>query len=276
MSLVLKRSCIDPLHEQLSVRRQCELIGLNRSSYYYRPVVVDNEEQQLMNLIDEQYTKTPFYGSRRISAWLKSQGYQVNRKRVSRLMHQMGLKAIYPEKKTGGKGRAHRIYPYLLNDIEVAYPDHVWSTDITYVRLQKGLMYLTAVIDWHSRYVLSWELSNTMDTEFCMIALERALKYGTPEIFNTDQGVQFTSLQYTERLLKENIRISMDGKGRALDNIFIERFWRALKYEDIYQKAYESVPELYRGISQYIVFYNHERLHQSLDYSPPAGRYYQK
>jgi putative transposase len=222
-----------------------------------------------MNQIDQEYTKHPFYGTRRITAWLQKQGHKVNRKRVQRLMRVMGLEGICPKKNVSRGDKRHKIYPYLLRDLVIQQPNQVWSTDITYVKMRSGFMYLTSVMDWYSRYVLSWRLSNTLEQSFCLNALEEALEKGKPEIFNTDQGSQFTSEQYTGVLEKAKIQISMDGRGRALDNIFIERLWRSVKYEEIYLKEYESVKCLCTGLKTYFEFYNKERLHQSLGYQTP-------
>lgn len=226
-----------------------------------------------MRLIDRQYTRTPFYGSRRLAVWLGNQGFDVNRKRIQRLMRLMGLEAIYPRPNTSKSAKAHRIYPYLLQNVEIVRPNQVWSTDITYVPMNGGFMFLVAVIDWYSRYVLSWRISNTLDAEFCLEALDAALKRGCPEIFNTDQGAQFTCSDFTGRLVSSGIKISMDGRGRALDNIFIERLWRTVKYEDIYLKNYGTGGELYTGMSRYFRFYNTERPHQALKYSTPLSVY---
>jgi putative transposase len=265
---------IEPHHPDISIRRQCELIGLNRSTYYYAPAGESAFNLHLMRLIDEQYLKTPFYGWPKMTAHLRRAGYPVNPKRIRRLMRLMGLRAIYPEPKTTVPGSGHKIYPYLLRGLEITRPNQVWSADITYVPLLHGFMYLVAIIDWFSRYVLSWELSNTLDGRFCLDALHQALLLGRPEIFNTDQGVQFTALAFTGDLEAKNIRISMDGRGRALDNIFIERLWRSVKYEDVYLKDYASVPELDTGLGDYFQFYNHDRPHQSLDYRTPAEVYF--
>src|SRR5438067_1479955 len=264
---------IEAEHGQLSVRRQCELLGLNRSSVYYEPVAETPENLALMRRMDEQYTKYPFYGSRRMTAWLEQQGEEVNRKRVQRLMRVMGLEAIYPKPKLSIAGRGHRIYPYLLRDVRIERVDQVWSTDITYIPMRTGFMYLAAVIDWYSRYVIAWRLSNTLDGSFCLDMLEEALGKGRPEVFNTDQGVQFTAEAWTSRLLSAGVAVSMDGRGRCLDNVFVERLWRTVKYEDIYLRGYETVPELQRGLARYFVFYNQERLHQSLGYEAPAVVY---
>jgi len=226
-----------------------------------------------MNLMDAQYLRTPFYGSRRMAAWLCRQGYDVNRKRVQRLMRTMGFEGVAPKPGTSRPSPENEIYPYLLRNLEVTRSDQVWSTDITYCGMQKGFMYLVAIIDWHSRFVLSWELSNTLDTAFCIEALSRALEKAQPEIFNTDQGSQFTSKAFLAPLKERNIRISMDGRGRALDNIFVERFWRSLKYEWLYLNEYESVRDLSQGLREYFRFYNTERLHSSLGYRTPEEVY---
>jgi putative transposase len=231
------------------------------------------ENLRLMRLLDEQYTRTPFYGSRKLTEWLGTQGFAVNRKRVSRLMAVMGLEAVYPKPKLSQPGEGHRIYPYLLRGLGGNRVNQVWSTDITYIRRAQGFLYLVAVMDWFSRYVLSWRLSLTLDLDFCLEALRCALRRGRPEIFNSDQGSQFTSEQFTGQLRAREIAISMDGRGRCLDNIFIERLWRSLKYEEVYLKDYASVPEARAGISGYFRFYNHERLHQSLDDRTPAALY---
>lgn len=265
-----KRGLIDPGHPQISQRRQCELLELSRSSWYYQAACETPENEALMQLIDQQFTATPFYGVRRMTAWLRQQGYPVNPKRVRRLMRQMGLVAIYPKPKLSQPGDYPQRFPYLLKDYAITAPNQVWSTDITYIRLSQGFVYLVAIIDWFSRYVLAWRLSNTMDVQFCLDALERALDDGTPVIFNSDQGAQFTSLAFTQRLTQAGIQISHDGKGRAYDNIFVERLWRSVKYEEVYLKSYNSIPEAMQGLEQYFRFYNHQRLHQSLNYRPPA------
>jgi len=260
-------------HPELSVRRQCELLGLNRSSLYYEPAPESPENLRLMRLLDAEYTAHPFYGSRRLTAWLEQQGEVVNRKRVQRLLRLMGLEAIYPKPKLSATGRGHRIYPYLLRDVPIRRPDQVWSTDITYVPLVSGFMYLAATIDWYSRYVIAWRLSNTLDGAFCLDMLEEALSRGRPEVFNTDQGVQFTAQAWTGRLETAGVQVSMDGRGRCLDNVFVERLWRSVKYEDIYLRGYEGVPELAQGLGRYFGFYNEERLHQALDYRTPGAVY---
>jgi putative transposase len=268
-----KRRLIEPGHQQLSLTRQCQLIGLSRASLYYQPRGESGQNLHLMRLLDEQYTRTPFYGVPKMTAWLRGEGYPVNEKRVRRLLRLMGLEAIYQRPKLSEPAPGHRIYPYLLRGVPVLKPNHVWSTDITYIRMFHGFIYLVAIIDWFSRYVVSWEISVTLDSEFCLSALDRALAFGRPEIFNTDQGSQFTSTAFTGRLLQDDIQISMDGRGRALDNIFVERLWRSVKYEDVYLQNYETVPEAVSGLGRYFDFYNCERLHQSLDYQTPAVVY---
>lgn len=226
-----------------------------------------------MRLLDEQYPRTPFYGTRKMTAWLNTQGYPVERKRVTRLLRLMGLEAIYPKPRLSIPGVTQQRYPYLLRGMNIERCNQVWSCDITYIRLQRGFIYLMAVIDWFSRCVLSWEISITLDMSFCLEALDRALRIATPEIFNTDQGVQFTSPEFTSRLKAADTRISWDGRGRALDNIFVERLWRSVKWEEVYLKDYQSVPEAVSNLRAYFTFYNHERLHQSLDYRTPAQVY---
>jgi putative transposase len=257
-------------HPAISLRRQCELIGLPRSSWYYQPARESELNLTLMRLIDELHTSTPIYGRDRILEWLRRRGYQVNHKRVRRLMQIMGVQAIYPRPRTSQKAKNHKIYPYLLKDHVTDRPNQVWSTDITYIPMPHGYMYLVAVMDWHSRYVLAWALSNTMERFFCLETLEAALAQGRPEIFNSDQGSQFTSLDFTARLEQAGVRISMDSRGRAFDNIFIERLWRTVKYEHVYLYRHETVPELFAGLTSYFHFYNHERFHQSLAYCTPA------
>jgi len=261
---------VDREQPKLSLVRQCALLGLNRSSLYYRPAGVDEYDLELMRLLDRQYLETPFYGSRRMTAWLMRQGHLVNRKRVRRLMGLMGIAAIYRPPNTSKPWRGHKVYPYLLRGVEVKRVNQVWSADITYIPMAQGFMYLVAIIDWHSRYVLAWRLSNTMDSDFCIDALEEALSKGTPEIFNTDQGSQFTSEAFTGVLLQHNIQVSMDGKGRCMDNVFVERLWRSLKYEEVYLKGYQKVPEAKAGIGAYFRFYNQERPHQALGYRTPG------
>jgi putative transposase len=267
------RQLVDWGHAEISLRRQCELLGINRAGLYYEPLGESEENLRLMRLMDEQYTRTPFYGSRRMAAWLKTQGFEVNRKRVSRLMALMGIEAVYPKPRLSQPGEGHKIYPYLLRGVAVERVNQVWSTDITYIRMAQGFVYLVAVMDWFSRYVLSWSLSLTMEIDFCIEALKSALRRGRPEIFNSDQGSQFTSEKFTAELKTKEIAISMDGRGRCMDNIFIERLWRSLKYEEVYLKDYRSVTEARSGIAKYFRFYNQERVHQSLDYRTPAGLY---
>ena len=265
-----KRELIEENGAAVSIRRQCELVGLNRASYYYAAASETTENLQLMRLLDEQYMQTPFYGYRRMTVCLRNAGYLVNPKRTARLMGVMGIEALYPKPQTTVVNPAHKIYPYLLRGVKIIRPNQVWSTDITYLPLAGGFMYLTAVIDWFSRYVLTWRLSNTLDSLFCVEALSQALTLGKPEIFNSDQGVQFTALSFTSVLQQADIQISMDGRGRALDNIFIERFWRSLKYEDIYLNCYETVPLLVHGLTRYFDLYNYQRPHQSLGNQTPA------
>jgi putative transposase len=267
------RPLVERDHPKISVRRQCELLGIHRSGLYYEPVGESAENLLLMRMLDEQYTRTPFYGSRKMTEWLTTQGRAVNRKRVTRLMELLGIEAVYPKPKLSQPGDGHRIYPYLLRGATVDRVNQVWSTDITYIRMAEGFLYLVAVMDWFSRYVLSWSLSLTMEVEFCVEALKRALRRGRPEIFNSDQGSQFTSEKFTGELVGRQIAISMDGRGRCLDNIFVERLWRSLKYEEVYLKDYASVSEARVGIARYFQFYNHQRLHQSLDYRTPAEIY---
>jgi putative transposase len=264
---------VDWKDADLSLRRQCALLGVSRSSLYYAPSGESEENLQLMRLIDEQYTRRPFFGSRRMAVWLRDQGHAVNRKRVTRLMEVMGIAAVYPKPKLSQPGEGHTIYPYLLEGVEVSRVNQVWSTDITYIRMAGGFVYLVAVMDWFSRLVLSWALSVTLELDFCLAALKQALRRGRPEIFNSDQGSQFTSEKFTGALEAHGIAVSMDGRGRCLDNIFIERLWRSLKYEEVYLKEYRVVPEARAGIGRWFRFYNHERPHQSLGYRTPASVY---
>jgi putative transposase len=265
---------IEPGHTVLSIKRQCELIGLSRSSYYRQPAPEREKNLELMKVIDEIYTRFPFFGSRKIRDYLIRRDYEINRKRIQRLMRLMGLASVAPVKKTTLPNRAHKIYPYLLKNLYINRANQVWCSDITYIRLRHGFVFLTVVMDWYSRHVLSWELSTTMDDSFCTSALERALRrYGCPETFNTDQGSQYTGSAFTGILKDHGIRISMDGKGRAMDNIMVERLWRSLKYEDIYLKDYETVRELTDGLRMYFDFYNHERPHQRFGTYTPAEIY---
>jgi putative transposase len=268
-----KRAAIDPEHPDLSVARQCELIGLARASYYYQPVGETAEEPLLLRLLDEQYTRTPFYGVRRMTAVLRQQGYAVNPKRVRRLLRTLGLAALAPQPGTSRAAPAHLVYPYRLRGVAIERVDQVWSSDITYIRLRGGFAYLAAVLDWHSRYVLSWALCNSLEVGFCLDVLEAALARGRPEIFNTDQGAQFTSPAFTGRLEAAGVQISRDGRGRALDNVFIERLWRSVKYEDVYLQDYEGLGAARRGLGRYFGFYNAERPHQALGYRTPGEVY---
>ena len=265
---------IDRGRAEISVRRQCELVGLSRSTLYYQPAGESVYNLTLLRLIDRQYTQTPFYGWPRMTAYLRREGYEINPKRVRRLMALLGLQAIYPQRGTSMPAPGHKRYPYLLRGLKITHPCQVWSADITYVPMRHGFMYLVAIIDWFSRYVLAWQLSNTLDGLFCRVALRQALAQGQPNIFNTDQGAQFTALEFTDILERAAIRISMDGCGRALDNVFVERLWRTVKYEHIYLMDYVAVPDLEMGLHAYFRFYNHERLHQSLDYRTPAEVHY--
>ena len=253
----------------LSLSRQCQLLGLSRAALYYRPMEASSYELELMTLIDRQYLRTPFYGSRRMTAWLQTQGHMVNRKRVQRLMQLMGLEAIYQRPRTSRPAPEHRIYPYLLRGLVIERVNQVWAADITYIPMARGFLYLVVVMDWVSRYVLAWRLSNLLDASFCIEALEEALSQGRPEIFNTDQGSQFTDDDFTGMLCTHGVAISMDGRGRFSDNIFVERLWRSLKYEEVYLRAYESVAEARQRIAAYFKFYNNDRLHQALGYRAP-------
>jgi putative transposase len=263
-------------NQRISVSRQCELLGLPRSSLYYRPYRDEAVNEQLMRLIDEQYLRTPFYGVRRMTDYLRRQDHPVNPKRVRRLMRQMGLEAIYPKGRRclSQAAAGQKRYPYLLRGLEITGPDQVWAADITYVPMYRGWLYLVAIMDWLSRYVLSWEVSVSLEADFCVAALERALATGhRPEIFNSDQGCQFTCQAFTERLASAGVRISMDGRGRVFDNIFVERLWRTVKYEEVYLKDYQTVAEARLNLGRYFAFYDLERPHQSLDYRTPAEVY---
>ena len=261
---------VERQHPSLSVVRQCRLLGISRSGWYYRPRGVSDEDLELMKMIDRQYLATPFYGSRKMVAWLKGQGKWVNRKRIRRLMRVMGLKAIYRRPRTSQPAPGHKVYPYLLRGMKITRPNQVWVADITYIPMARGFLYLVAIIDWYSRYVLSWRLSNTLDAGFCIEALEEALTKGRPEIFNTDQGSQFTSEAFTGFLESHGVRVSMDGKGSYNDNLFIERLWRTVKNEEVYLKAYQDGREARTSLGEYFRFYNTERLHQTLGYRTPA------
>jgi len=257
----------------IPLARQCDLLGVNRSSIYYLPQAESAENLALMRLIDEQYTLTPFFGIRRMTIWLQRQGHPVNHKRVKRLMQTMGLQAIYPKPNTSRKALDHQIYPYLLRGVGIIRPDQVWSADITYLRMQHGFLYLTAIIDWFSRYVLAWRLSNSLESLFCIEALEEALARGSPGIFNSDQGTQFTDRRFTGVLEAGGIQISMDGRGRALDNVFVERLWRSVKQEEVYLHAYATPVEAKARLTWYFQFYNEERYHQALGYRTPGEVY---
>jgi putative transposase len=273
---------IDPHHAHISIARQCELIGLSRASYYrltHTRVKIDETEKNLnlMQLIDEEYLRHPFLGSRKLRSYLRRLGYKVNRKRIQRLMNKMGLVSVAPKPNTSQPSKEHKIYPYLLRNLSIDRPNQVWCTDITYIRLKGGFVYLVAIMDWHSRKVLSWELSNSMDSHFCISALESAIRlHGTPDIFNTDQGSQFTSEAFTKVLLDHDVKISMDGKGRWMDNVFIERLWRSVKYEEVYLREYRSAEELRISLKRYLNYYNQERTHQSLGYLTPNEIYHQQ
>lgn len=279
MPIKEKKQRIQPKHPNLSIQKQCELIGLPRSSYYREgPAEQESPENlEIMRLIDKEYTDHPFYGSRQMRNILRRRGFKINRKRVQRLMRKMGIQSIAPKPNTSKAHPQHKVYPYLLRNFDVTRADQAWCSDLTYIRLAGGFVYLTAVMDWYSRYVLSWELSITMDNEFCVSALERALRcHGTPYIFNTDQGSQYTSHEFTKVLKNKGIKISMDGKGRAMDNIFIERLWRSVKYEEIYVNEFQSVEQLRKSLKRYFDFYNNERPHQSFNGQTPAEVYYGK
>ena len=261
---------------QLPLKRRCALLSVARSSAYYQPTQEPSGDEMLMRAMDKIHLRLPFYGSRRIVDELATEGHVVNRKRVKRLMRRMGMNALYPKPNTSRANHAHKVYPYLLRDLNIDRANQVWCTDITYIPMRKGFLYLVAVMDWHSRKVLSWRLSNTLDTEFCVEALREALHhYGTPEIFNTDQGCQFTSEVFTQVLKDAGVQISMDGKGRWVDNVFIERLWRSFKYEEVYLNAYESVPHARQRIRAWMEFYNQRRKHQSLEKMTPDALYYQ-
>jgi putative transposase len=269
-----KRALLEPDHADLSIRRQCALLDLNRSSGYYEPVPESKENLRLMRWIDEQYLKTPFYGSRRLALELERHGYVINRKRMQRLMRLMGIEALYPKPRTTRCGPESRIYPYLLRDLAIGRPNQVWAADITYIPLRQGYLYLVGVMDWYSRYVIAWRLSNSLEGSFCWECLEEALSQGRPEIFNTDQGVQFTSAAFTNRLHAASVAISMDGRGRALDNVFVERLWRTVKYEEVYLKGYTTAWDAENGLGNYFWFYDYDRPHSSLENRTPAQVYH--
>ena len=260
--------------EKLSISRQCRLLGLRRSTYYYRHVAEDPYNLELMRLIDEAFLEAPFFGTRQMTRHLVNLGHAVGRRRVRRLMRIMGLRTIYQRPRTTIPHPEHKIYPYMLRDLEITRPNHVWCADITYIPMQRGFLYLVAIMDWHSRAVLSWKLSNTMDVSFCIDALEEALhKYGAPEIFNTDQGSQFTSIAFTQRLKEAEVAISMDGKGRWIDNVFIERLWRSLKYECVYLRELATGSQARQALGDWFAFYNHRRPHSVFDGRRPMEVY---
>jgi putative transposase len=275
LTLEQKRKAVEPGHKKITIYQQCELLGLSRSSLYYKSKGQTEYNEQLMKLIDEQYIETPFYGIDKMTKWLHLKKHYVNHKRVRRLMRQMGLEAVYPRRKRGLSipDSQHKIYPYLLRDVQIDRADQVWSADITYIRMYRGWLYLVAVMDWFSRYVLSWEVSVTLEADFCVSALKEALSLGKPDIFNTDQGSQFTSIDFTTVLRDVGIQISMDGKGRVFDNIFVERLWRTVKVEEVYLRDYQTVAEARYYLGRYFEFYNSQRLHQALDYRSPAEVY---
>jgi putative transposase len=269
-SVERRRGLIEPEHGQISILRQCELLDFSRSSYYYEPCPESAENLALMRLIDEQYLVTPFYGYRRMAAHLRLEGHTVGEERIRRLMRLMGIEAIYQKPRTSIADKAHPVYPYLLRNVPIERVHQVWSTDITYVPMQRGFVYMVAVMDWFSRYVLSWRLSNSLDGSFCREALREAIeRYGTPGIFNTDQGAQFTSPLFTDILLENNIRISMDGRGRALDNVFLERLWRSYKYECVYLNVFETVSDVRSETTKYVDLHNYRKPHQALNYQTP-------
>ncbi len=264
---------VDPNHREIPIVRQCELLGINRSTYYYQPAGETALNLELMQIIDEQYTKTPFYGVPRMTHVLRQRGYRIGHKRIERLMRKMGIQAVFPKKNLSRPNQGHHKFPYLLKGLQINRPDQVWATDITYLRMQAGFMFLVAVMDWYSRYVLSWRISNSLDALFCIQALEEALITRQPEISNSDQGSQFTCDEYIGVLQKRGVRISMDGRGRAMDNIMIERLWRTVKYEEVYLKDYRTVKDLADSLAAYFRFYNHQRPHQSFGYRTPASVY---
>jgi putative transposase len=275
LSLDIRRGMVEPNHSSLSVRQQCEALSLSRSGLYYRGNGPDVQDLELMRLIDEIYTRHSFFGYRRITAALRNLGHVVNGKRVQRFMRLMGLEAVYPKKKTSLASKEHRVYPYLLRNVDVKRPNQVWASDITYIRMRQGFLYLIAVMDWYSRYVLSWRMSNTLDTGFCLEALDDALsRHRRPEIFNSDQGCQFTSEAFTGSLLSAGVQISMDGKGRCFDNIFVERLWRSVKYEEVYMKDYASGYDAQTQLGNYFLFYNERRPHQAHNYRTPQEVYF--
>ncbi len=275
--LETRRQWIEPKDPELPIVSQCRILAVPRSSYYYEPARTESEENlRLMREIDEVYLEFPFFGSPRMTLRLRELGWVVNEKRVARLMRLMGLQALVPGPHTSRRRSENPVYPYLLSGLEISEPDQVWCADITYVPMRGGYLYLVAVMDWYSRYVLAWELSNALDTDFCVVALERALARGRPGIFNTDQGAQFTSREFTGLLERADVRISMDGRGRAMDNVFVERLWRTVKYENVYSRDYSDGHEVYAGLTEYFCFYNERRWHQALGYRTPADVYFER
>jgi putative transposase len=263
---------VEPRHPEITIARQCELLGISRATHYYRPVPKD--DAPLMRQIDELYTKCPFYGARRITKRLHRDGTPVNHKRVERLMREMGIEGVQPKRNTSKRHPAHPVYPYLLKGLHIEKVNQVWSTDITYVRLHDSWLYLVALLDWYSRYVVGWQLSDSLHSDFCVSNLKQALVTAQPDIHNSDQGRQFTAYEYVAQLHEQRIQISMDGRGRCHDNIFNERLWRTVKYEEVYLKEYASVLDAKQSLAQYFRFYNHERLHSSLGYRTPAEVYF--
>ncbi len=275
MSTKEKKQMIEPERSEPSISRQCQLLGLNRSSFYYKPRPIKIEDLELMRLIDEQYLKTPSYGSRSMARHFRRQGRRINRKRAQRLMRLMGIEAIYPKPHTSQPHPEHKVFPYLLRNLTIDHVNHVWCSDITYIPMARGFMYLVVVMDWYSRKILSWRVSNTLESDFCVHALNDALgRYGTPEIFNTDQGAQFTSNDFTQTLKDHGVAISMDGRGRCQDNIFIERLWWTIKHHYLYLHSFTTGSQLRRGLSDWIRYYNRERGHSALDDRTPYEVYY--
>lgn len=274
-----RRSWLEPGYPALSIRQQCVLLGINRSSVYYTPrvILVDDETLGLLRVVDEVYTRYPFFGTRQMASYLRTKGYGVEREQIRGIYERLGLRSLAPGPHTSKPHPEHTIYPYLLRGAMIKTPDHVWSTDITFIRLQRGFVYLMAIIDWYSRYVLDWELSISLEADFCIETLGRVLEKGKCSIFNTDQGAQFTSKKFTKLLIAQEIKISMDGRGRALDNVFVERLWRSVKYECVYRREWENVKDVRQGLKDYFKFYNHERPHQGLRNDRiPALVYYEK
>lgn len=261
--------------EKLALHKQCKILNLNRHFMYYEVKKESDENLKIMELLDKQYYQTPFYGYRKLTIWLQNQGFSTNTKRVKRLMRIINWQTIYKIPRTTNSNKEHKKYPYLLKDFKITKKNQVWATDITYIPMNKGFMYLTAIIDLHTRFVLNWDISNTMSAQWCTdILLKTIEQYGSPDIFNTDQGSQYTSDIHTQTLIENNIKISMDGKGRAIDNIFIERLWRTVKYENVYLQSYSDGVTLYQGLEKYFEFYNNQRIHQTLEYKTPSSKYY--